>query len=212
MSENSSDTQFITATDRDWATKLKSLQPTPGYCIFVDIVGSTALKDSSISEWCKFIHHTFNSTQFHIPVPIQPLKSIGDCLMYYIPEPQMCGETPLSLLAGLYGLTRHTDAILRDVRVSIGYCQDVYAVSFLLGMHDFYGKDIDLTSRLLAIAQSKEILMNEPFYQQVRMEFSHHQNFEQYPCMLEIQGPWTQTMKGFRQPLRVFKVHPPELP
>ena len=37
-------------------TKLEELEPTPGYCILVDSVGSTALKDNEPRVWLSRLH------------------------------------------------------------------------------------------------------------------------------------------------------------
>jgi hypothetical protein len=42
---------YIDPTDRDLKSKIAALRPTPGFCFFIDIVGSTELKDKSLQEW-----------------------------------------------------------------------------------------------------------------------------------------------------------------
>lgn len=65
----------------------------------IDIVGSTQLKDGPVHLWIWRILNTFQNARAYLP--ISPLKSAGDQLMYYIPEQeieQLGG--PLGLLPG----------------------------------------------------------------------------------------------------------------
>jgi hypothetical protein len=72
----------------DLASEISELQPTLGYCIFIDSVGSTELKDNEPRVWLSRLHDIFALAKAHLK-EFQPLKSVGDALMYYISEEQM---------------------------------------------------------------------------------------------------------------------------
>jgi class 3 adenylate cyclase len=74
-------------------------------------------------------------------------------------------------------------------------------------VEDIYGKDIDLTARLLSIAQPREIVMSETFVQRVRRDFETKArgNQDQFPEVNHITGPISETFRGFDTPIPVFK-------
>src|ERR1017187_5124016 len=80
-------------SDPDLHAKLDQLETTPGYCILVDRVGSTALKDQPPRAWLSRIHDTFALVKSHL-LAFQPLKIMGDALMYYIPESGLLETAP----------------------------------------------------------------------------------------------------------------------
>ena len=43
--------------------RIENLCPTYGYCFFIDIVGSTELKDQHLSKWISFIYNTFSNIE-----------------------------------------------------------------------------------------------------------------------------------------------------
>src|SRR5258707_436053 len=73
----------------DLKQRLAALQPTVGYCIFVDIVDSTLLKKKHITEWASLVHNTFVNVTCFLGTQIVPLKIIGDCCMFYLTETKL---------------------------------------------------------------------------------------------------------------------------
>lgn len=199
---------YFDPRDADLKTKMDGLQPTPGFCIVVDIVGSTAMKDSSVKEWAAFIHNAFSYTLAFLSSSFVPLKSIGDCLMFFIPEERMRanGETALHFFSGLCTVANEADPLFREVKISAVYCRHAYEITFIPGTEDVYGKDIDLTMRLLAKAGSREIMMNEGFVDQVRANYAVASHPEQYQQVQRIVGPWPETMKGFAEQVLIYKL------
>ena len=193
--------------DPQLRAKLNALAPTPGYCVLVDIVGSTAMKDAPFLEWTPKIHNAFANTMAFLDPRIRPLKSIGDELMFYITCEQMrqLGEVPLHLYSGLFSVAGERDPLFTDVKIAIAYCENAYPLSFLRGVDDVYGKDIDLTARLLSKAQPREIVMNEPFARMVKADFDTAGNQDQFPEVGRIKGPFPEDLKGFATPVPVFK-------
>ena len=85
---------------------------------------------------------------------------MGDGLLFFIPESDMNGETPLILFNSLCEIINSTEAYLRHVKIGAAYCNDAYDITFIKNAPDIYGKDIDLTARLASLACSKEIRHN----------------------------------------------------
>lgn len=144
--------------------EIASLQPAAGYCIFIDSVGSTALKDSEPRIWLSRLHDIFALAKTYLK-EFQPLKTIGDAIMYYIAEEELNAndQTALTLHLGLCFLVQETAAVFGQSKAAIAHCKDAYRVTFVPGTEDIYGKDIDLSARLLSVAQPGEIIMNERF-------------------------------------------------
>jgi hypothetical protein len=47
----------VYACDNRLRKELNSLKPTPGYCIFIDLVDSVALKDQGVGAWCAAMYN-----------------------------------------------------------------------------------------------------------------------------------------------------------
>jgi len=159
----------INLFDLEIENKLKKLKPTPGYCIFVDIVGSTKIKDEGVSTWVRYLGTTLSLIEAYIQPQTFPLKCIGDELMFYIPQEKMwrMGETPANLFDCLCRMVKHDDPHFKPVKISVAFCTNAYEISFVNNTPDIYGKDIDLTARLLSLASSNEIIMNEKFVKSI---------------------------------------------
>src|SRR5260370_42020617 len=99
--------------------KILSLQPSTGYCIFIDVVGSTKVKDETLPQWASRIYNTFTLARSFLPLQFQPLKGIGDALMFYITEDDLekTGEVPLQLFHGLFSITAEEEEIFEKVKI-----------------------------------------------------------------------------------------------
>ena len=193
-------------SDPDLHAKLDQLETTPGYCILVDRVGSTALKDQPPRAWLSRIHDTFALVKSHL-LAFQPLKIMGDALMYYIPESGLLEKNALGLfLAMCFVVQERNKGVFGSYKVAITYCRNVYEVSFLEGARDVYGKDIDRTARLSSMAQDGQILMNEPFVEQVRFLYQASCVKHEFPDVRGIRGPDQEQIKGFTDPVNVYKL------
>ena len=120
-------------------------------------------------------------------------------------------NTTLSMLQGLADMLRHAKQqpeYFELVKVALCRCSDVYEISFMRPGEDVYGRDIDLTARLLALAGEGEILMNEAFHAAVIEHHSLVGDRQEFEAVGRIQGPWSQNLKGFRQPVQIYKVPP----
>jgi len=197
---------FIDPSDKDLIQNIRNLQPYPGYCIFLDIVGSTELKDLETAKWIIYIYNTFANTKTYFWNLSDPIKSVGDELMLYFPEHNLNNEDALSIFAGLASVAKSNEVYSKDVKISATYCNNVYDITFIKNTKDVYGKDIDLTVRLLSIAQSNEIIMNEEFLNKLRESYNRIGNKEQFPEVEQIVGPWPHKFKGFKESVNVYKL------
>jgi len=198
---------FFDPNDPKWREKLATLAPISGYCVFIDIAGSTALKDGPIERWASFISNTFGNARAFLEPTLPPLKCLGDSLMFFIPESILNKTaTPLSLFASLKSICSDPDPLFCEVKVGATYCTDAYELTFIKGTYDVYGKGIDLAARLLSRAESRELLMNEPFAQQIRQEFETIDNKQAFSDVRRVVGPWPEQIRGFSRAVNIYKL------
>ncbi len=183
-----------------------TLPKAPGYCVFIDICNSTQLKDIEIHKWIISIKNTFSWAQSLFPFKI--LKGIGDELMFYITDEELkwlkenkpvSYFSPLQMLQALHELIKNKE-YQEPVKVAICYCEDVYHITFLKDVDDYYGKDIDLTAKLMGDSKKNSIIMNKEFYQTVKSKYDsilNKENFEEIFNNIERLCP--KQYKGFRE-------------
>ena len=136
----------------------------------------------------------------------KPIKSIGDELMFFIPDGKMKNETPLTLFDSLCNIISGSgEKNFNEVKMGICYCKEVYQITFIKNTPDVYGKEIDLAARLVAVAGANEIVMNEDFYEKVKEEYDSICNNDQFPIFKNILGPWEQEFKGFKNKITIYK-------
>ncbi len=159
-------------------TQIENLQPSPGTCIFIDICGSTAIKQQELKRWILYIGNTIKlcfgiSHLFRDCV----LKLIGDAIMIYIPDTKKDEEdenytTILDMLKNCISSTGTTiDPITLKTKAAVHYCTDPYNITYNAA-NDYYGNDIDLTVRLMEKSKENEIVISERYYQKVAAEES----------------------------------------
>src|SRR5258706_434913 len=96
-----------------------------GYCIFVDIVGSTCLKDRPIQEWATWFRNTFINAMCCMGWHNEPFKIIGDCAMFFISETELSdkGGHALSIFVSMCDVARNVeDDRYSDVKISVCFC------------------------------------------------------------------------------------------
>lgn len=197
---------YIDPTDRQLKAKIDALNSNPGFCFFIDIVGSTELKDKSLSKWVLFIYNTFANVRSNLYMLSNPLKSLGDALMSFLPETNLHGESALSLFASFWDTVDSNEPYLKKVKIGAAYCRCAYDITFIQNAPDIYGKDIDLTARLLSVAGAQEIVMNEEFVKRIRADYDAIGNKDRFAEVLRIVGPWLQQLKGFKNLIPIFKI------
>ena len=155
--------------------QIEELKPVAGVCIFIDICGSTEIKNETLKHWIVLIGNTIRMCSstfilFHNNV----VKLIGDEIMIFIPDEQITSAnenyaTVLDLLISCLSLNSpEIENITLKLKATIHYCTNAYNISFISEADDYYGNDIDLTARLMKLkASKKKIVLSETFYQLV---------------------------------------------
>jgi len=194
---------------------IAGLKPTPGVCIFIDLINSTGDKfDQANNAWIRKLNNTFNFISFINDFPNFVVKGIGDELMLYLPDKDLQKSRSFkdyfSLLSEIYAtmdtLIHHPlKEIFYECKVGIHYCTDVYNITFFDGVNDYYGIDIDTSARLMSKAQGNRIVMSEAFYSKV-MEDTLKLNIDTSKTMIaEISKTYIEDFKGVPEPVE-FRV------
>ena len=200
----------INPNDPRLMDRINHLLPTHGYCVFIDMAGSTAAKDARLSTWIIHIYNVFANVLSFIPSIFQPIKCLGDGLMFFIPNAQLRGETPLTLFDSLVNIAVSNEEFIKPVRIGAAFCREAYEITFFPDYPDIYGKDIDLTARLASIAKPQEIVMNADYVSKLREEYARILNKHQFPDVPNIIGPVAENLKGFGEPVNIYRSRRPE--
>jgi class 3 adenylate cyclase len=168
--------------------RLAAIPPTPGVCIFIDLVDSTAIKyQIGMEDWASLINNTFNAINLLNHFPDYFIKGIGDELMVYLPDHVFYGSELVpnyfTLLYEMYSTVENIrdfplENVFLQCKVSMHHCMDAYNISFFEEHNDYYGQDIDFSARLNSIARSGEILISEEYHQKLLAE-----NNPTYPAL-----------------------------
>jgi len=187
-------------------TLLRKIPTTPGVCIFIDIVNSTALKHtSSLEHWGRLHNNTFNMISFLNDFPDYIVKGIGDEIMLYIPNDALKQKEGIndyySLLYEIYATIDNIknyplENTFLNCKVSIHYCTDVYNITFFKGYNDYYGKDIDLSARLMTKAKVNRIVISEAFNKKVEEDVSNNSQYENEKLLNQISPKYIEDFKG----------------
>ncbi len=195
---------------------IAGLKPTPGVCIFIDLINSTGDKfEQANNTWIQKINNTFTFISFINEFPKFVVKGIGDELMIYLPDKDLRKSRSFnnyfSLLNEIYAtmdtLIHHPlKEIFYECKVGIHYCTNVYNITFFEGVNDYYGIDIDLSARLMKKAQGKRIVMSEDFYDKV-MEDVIKLNINKTETLInEISKTYIEDFKGVPEPVEFRKI------
>jgi len=186
--------------------ELRNIPLSPGTCIFIDVVESTDIKyKSDLSVWGKRLNNTFNFISFLNDFPDNIVKGIGDEIMLFIPDEALTNKRSINsnfalleeIFATLYNIKNFPNQdLFLPCKVSIHYCSDVYNITFLEGFNDYYGKDIDLTARLMSRAGPFRIVMSDIFYQKVIDDLEKVNLPSDAGCLNEISEIQSVEFKG----------------
>jgi class 3 adenylate cyclase len=168
--------------------ELREIPKTPGICFFIDLVNSTMIKyESGIEAWGRILNNSFNFISFLNDLSHNIVKGIGDEIMVFIPD-KMMGKHPFykdyfTVLQELYATLDNIKHFpnkgdLLNCKIGIHYCTEVYNITFLKGFNDYYGRDIDLTARLMSKTRTNRIVLSEAFYRKV--EKDHNEKYSSY--------------------------------
>lgn len=183
--------------DADLARKLAALTPVPGYCICIDIVGSTGLKGAGLDAWVTATLEAFACVRSCLYAKFPPIKSIGDALMFFIPSDAMQSESAASLLAACCDMAAER-RIAAATRIAGVLCEEAYPITFMAGRLDYHGSDIDVAFRLLELAGPREVVIDRRFY-----EAACHAGGT--PLTQSFHGPWPVTIRGFNGRRDIYK-------
>jgi class 3 adenylate cyclase len=197
---------WIDPNDPNLKRSVDALPATPGYCIFIDITGSTAMKQQGIHRWISLIHNCFANAELFLH-PFSPIKGIGDALMFYIEALDLLqsGYIPLQVFDGLWEIATNTDPLFPVVKIGAAKCEQVYPMTFLRGNQDYYGIDIDLTARLQSLAREREVVIERQFYEAITANYLWTDNKEQFESYRALTGPTQEKLKGIPDVVEVFR-------
>jgi class 3 adenylate cyclase len=189
---------------------IAGLKPTPGVCIFIDLINSTGDKyDQDGNAWISKLNNTFNFISFLNDFPNFVVKGIGDELMLYLPDADLQSSRSFnnyfSLLSEIYAtmdtLVHHPlKEIFYECKVAIHYCTDVYNITFFEGVNDYYGIDIDMSARLMSKAQGNRVVMSEAFYKMVMKDVKNLNIDKSQTLIKEISKTYIEDFKGVPHP------------
>jgi class 3 adenylate cyclase len=196
---------------KDLEKILKKIPSCPGTCIFIDLVESTGIKyKKGISHWGKLINNTFNFISLLNDFPDNIVKGIGDELMIYIPddilEKKETFTNHYSIIEELYATLDNIKSfpvknLFMDCKVAMHYCTNVYNITYLKNYNDYYGKDIDMTARLMSKSGRNRIVFSETFYLKVKDDLQRLNLPEELTCMNQISDIFTDNFKGIPFPV-----------
>jgi class 3 adenylate cyclase len=185
---------------------LEQVPRCPGICFFIDITQSTMIKYSHpISVWGRQLNNTFNFISLLNDFPDNIVKGIGDELMLYIPdgilEAKKTANTCYALLEEIYATIFNLknypiEGLFLNCKVAIHYCTEAYNITFLRHFNDYYGSDIDLTSRLMTKGIENRIVLSEVFYRKVTEDLDNLGLPHDSGCMSGISGKISEQFRG----------------
>ncbi|PLX75751.1 MAG: hypothetical protein C0614_10700 [Desulfuromonas sp.] len=200
---------FRDPNSKEIETLLNSLEKTPGVCIFIDVIDSTLIKyQNTLAQWGRKLNNTFNFISFLNDFKENIVKGIGDQLMVYISDSQIKKKNTYnnyySLLedvySTIYNLKNFPEAdVFHKCKVGIHYCEDVYNITFFKECNDFYGRDIDLTARLMSKTKPNRIVMTETFYKKALNDYGE-KDYQASMCLSSVSEKYIEDFKGIPGP------------
>lgn len=185
---------------------LRQIPTCPGTCFFIDINKSTDLKyTGGLPDWGRKLNNTFNFISLLNDFPDNIVKGIGDEIMLFIPDEKLKEKktirTYYQLLEEIYATVFNirsfpvTEMFL-PCKVSIHYCAEAYNVTFFEGTNDYYGRDIDLTARLMTKAVENRIVLSEQFYIKVQSDLVNLGMPHNHGCLSRVSGKFLELFRG----------------
>lgn len=129
------------------------------------------MKQESMYTWIAKIYNTFQDTDSFFR-KYQPLKSIGDELMYFIEADDLIndGESVFLLYDRLFGIAANNKSDYPKTKICAAYCENVFPLTFLKDTKDYYGIDIDRAARLKGVEpplKPREILIDDGMFSRI---------------------------------------------
>lgn len=196
---------------------LKDLQTCCGTSLFMDITSSTEIKyKKGFKEWIFLLKNTFGLLQLQDKIKDNIIKFIGDEIMIFIPDDVLLTKgysiyNYYTLLSEIYSTVDilkmlHIGKEHLRCKVAIHYCEEVYNITFFKGYNDYYGKDIDLTARLLSKAKENKIVISESFYQKVLQDLNNQEMDSDSEYVKYVSDKYIEDFKGvpYSTPFRLL--------
>ena len=197
---------FIDPNSPEMEDFLQDIPPCPGTCFFIDINKSTDLKyTGGLTDWGRKLNNTFNFISLLNDFPDSIVKGIGDEIMLFIPDELLREKTTINtyyqLLEEIYSTVFNIknfpiQSLFLPCKVSIHYCTEVYNITFFKDTNDYYGRDIDLTARLMTKAVENRIVMSENYYEKVRNDLVNQHLSPDRGCLSKISDKYSEQFKG----------------
>ena len=185
---------------------LERIPTCPGTCFFIDINKSTDMKyTGGLKEWGRKLNNTFNFISLLNDFPDNIVKGIGDEIMLFIPDEVLKAKsttrTYYQLLEEIYSTVYNiknfpVPDMFLPCKVSIHYCTEVFNISFFQGTNDYYGRDIDLTARLMTKAIENRIVLSEQFYRVVMRDLTAFHLPSDSGCLTRISDKFLEQFRG----------------
>ncbi len=197
---------FTDPTSLEIEKFLQEIPTCPGTCFFIDINKSTDLKyTGGLPDWGRKLNNTFNFISLLNDFPDNIVKGIGDEIMLFIPDDKLREKKTIQsyyhLLEEIYSTVYNIrcfplpEMFLR-CKVSIHYCTEVYNITFFKDANDYYGKDIDLTARLMTKAVENRIVLSEKFFVKVQSDLVNLGLPLNYGCLSKVSGKFLEQFRG----------------
>lgn len=198
---------------------LRHLRACCGTSLFMDITSSTEIKyEKGFKEWVLLLKNTFSLLALQNKVKNNTIKFIGDEIMIFIPNDVLLSKgysifNYYTLLSEIYAAIDilkmlHAGKVHLKCKVAIHYCEEVYNITFFKGYNDYYGKDIDLTSRLISKAKENKIVISESFYQKVLQDLKNQGIAQDSEYMKYVSDKYIEDFKGvpYSTPFRLLNI------
>lgn len=208
---------FLDPHSKDIEEVINNLEPTPGTCIFIDMINSTGDKILNPDKsWIRKANNTFNFISVINQFPNYVVKGIGDEMMLFLPDVELeKSETfrdYLSLLGEIHAtidtLINHPlKNLFYECKVGIHYCTDVYNITFFEGVNDYYGTDIDASARLMQKSKGNRIVISEQFYNKVLDNIQTHGLDKNQTIVSNISDIYIEDFKGIPTPFKYRMIH-----
>jgi class 3 adenylate cyclase len=173
---------------------LRSIPTCPGTCIFMDVSRSTQLKYAeTLVEWGRKLNNTFNILVYANHLESFVVKGIGDEIMLYIPDEELKARASdndyYSLVENIYSalfLIRQRTDVFLICKAAIHHCTEAYNITYFEQANDYYGRDIDLTTRLMSKCIDNRIVLSEQCFTKVKQDLARMKRPLREGCLAGI--------------------------
>ena len=195
---------------------LRSIPACPGTCLFMDVSGSTRLKyEETLVEWGRKLNNTFNILLFANHLEKFVVKGIGDEIMLFIPDDELRSRASdndyYSLVENLHAamfLIRQRREVFLTCKVAIHHCTEAYNITYFERANDFYGRDIDLTARLMSKCVENRIVLSEQCFVKVKQDVARMNKPLREGCLANVSGKRRAIFAGVPAPTAYRVIDP----